>query len=357
MIIGVASADYLRADRSPDGVEKWGGAGWARLGQYIPYFREAGHEVYVGTLWQRDGKLAVEQADGSMEFPDVILLQRIMHDKVDQSIKFGQEHGQVVINDLDDWYWGLDPSNEAFKASHPKYNQIENTLFYAKNMQASDLITTSTPYLAQRLKEKFKRDPIILPNCIDVGRFSPVDQDVDVPTVGWAGSTSHRSGDIETVRGVFERFLRDGQIKMYHGGDAVTSPSFASVIGLDDELVERSPRRTTEEYPQLLTMQIGMVPLRDTPFNMAKSAIKGLEYAASGIPFIAAALPSYREIHDLWGGGFMLAKRPMDWVKATKKLLDKSLRIELQQSLLESAKQHDIQHGAKAWLDLLEGLA
>ena len=96
MIIGVASADYLRADRSSDGVEKWGGAGWARLGQYIPYFREAGHEVYVGTLWQREGKLAVEQADGSVEFPDVILLQRIMHDKVDQSIKFGQEHGQIV---------------------------------------------------------------------------------------------------------------------------------------------------------------------------------------------------------------------------------------------------------------------
>ena len=356
MIIGVASADYLRADRSPDGVEKWGGAGWARLGQYIPYLREAGHEVYVGTLWQRDARLAVEQADGSMEFPDVVILQRIMHDKVDQSIRFGQEQGQVVINDLDDWYWGLDPNNEAFKASHPKYNELENTNFYAKNMRASDYITTSTPYLAQRIKEKFKKEPLILPNCIDVGRFTPVDQDVDIPTVGWAGSTSHRSGDIETLRGIFERFLREGQIKMLHAGDAITSPTFASMIGLPDEMVERTPRRNTEEYPQMLTMQIGIVPLRDTPFNKAKSAIKGLEYAASGIPFIAAALPSYTDLHSQWGGGFYVAKRPIDWVKATKKLLDKSLRIELQHSLLESAKQHDIQHGAKAWLDLLEGL-
>jgi len=93
VIIGVASADYLRADRSPDGLEKWGGAGWARLGQYIPYFREAGHDVVVGTLWQRDGMLAVEQADGRMEFPDVLILQRIMHNNVDQSIKYGQEQG------------------------------------------------------------------------------------------------------------------------------------------------------------------------------------------------------------------------------------------------------------------------
>ena len=356
MIIGVASADYLRADRSPDGVEKWGGAGWARLGQYIPYFREAGHEVYVGTLWQRDGKLAVEQADGSMEFPDVIILQRIMHDKVDQSIKFGQEHGQIVINDLDDWYWGLDPSNDAFKASHPKYNAVENTNFYARNMGASDILTTSTPYLAQRMKEKFKKDPIILPNCIDVGRFTPVEQDVDVPVVGWAGSTSHRSGDLETVRGIFDRFLRAGEITMLHAGDHEATKSFASAVGLDEDFVVKTPRRTAEEYPQMLTMNIGIVPLRDTPFNMAKSAIKGLEYAASGIPFIAAALPSYREIHDLWGGNFVLAKRPMDWVKGTKRLLDKAYRIELQQSLLESAKQHDIRHGAKAWLELLEGL-
>ena len=356
MIVGFASADYLRADRSPDGIEKWGGAGWARVGQYIPYFREAGHEVVVGTLWQREGALAVEEADGRIEYPDVVILQRIMHDNVDQSIRFGQESGQIVINDLDDWYWGLDPNNEAFKASHPKHNPVENTHFYAKNMRASDYITTSTPYLAQRIKEKFGKDPILLPNCIDVERFIPVDHDVDTPTVGWAGSTSHRSGDIETLRGIFERFLREGQIKMLHAGDAITSPSFASMIGLPDEMVERTPRRTTEEYPEMLTMQIGIVPLRDTPFNMAKSAIKGLEYAASGIPFIAAALPSYSDLRSQWGDGFYIAKRPIDWVKATKKLLDRSHREELQQFLLAAVQKHDIRYGAKALLDFVESV-
>jgi len=356
VIVGFASADYLRADRSPDGVEKWGGAGWARVGQYIPYFREAGHEVVVGTLWQREGALAVEEADGRIDYPDVVILQRIMHDKVDQSIKFGQESGQIVINDLDDWYWGLDPNNEAFKASHPKHNPVENTNFYAKNMRASDYITTSTPYLAQRIKEKFGKDPVLLPNCIDVERFIPVDHDVDTPVVGWAGSTSHRSGDIETVRGIFERFLREGQIKMLHAGDAITSPTFASMIGLPDEMVERTPRRTTEEYPQMLTMQIGIVPLRDTPFNMAKSAIKGLEYAASGIPFIAAALPSYTDLRSEWGDGFYIAKRPIDWVKATNRLLDRSHREELQQFLLAAVQKHDIRYGAKALLDFVESV-
>ena len=67
MLIGIASADYMRADRTPDGVERWGGAGHARLGQYIPYIEAAGHVPIVGTLWQRDGALCVERADGSVE--------------------------------------------------------------------------------------------------------------------------------------------------------------------------------------------------------------------------------------------------------------------------------------------------
>ena len=52
MIIGVASADYLRPTRSANGKEQWGGAGWARVGQWVPYWRAAGHEVVVGTLWK-----------------------------------------------------------------------------------------------------------------------------------------------------------------------------------------------------------------------------------------------------------------------------------------------------------------
>ena len=32
---------------------------------------------------------------------------------------------------------------------------------------------------------------------------------------------------------------------------------------------------------------VGMVPLALTPFNQAKSYIKGLEFAARGVPFVA----------------------------------------------------------------------
>ena len=356
MKIGVASADYLLPKKSPTGTEQWGGAGWARIGQYIPYLRAAGHEVTVGTLWKVRDHLEVEDGYTGERFsPDILLIQRIMHDGVHESTRLAQAAGQIVIHDIDDWYWGLDPRNGAWKASHPKHNKEENTLFYARNVASCDFVISSTPFIAQKVKEKFGVKTEVLRNTVDVSRFSAVDQP-DTPTIGWVGSTSHRSGDLEILSGIFPQFLRNGSIKLLHAGHGEGAPKFADALRLSEELVETTPRRTSEEYPQMLTMNVGLVPLTDIPFNHAKSDIKGLEYAAAGIPFIASPLPSYQRLYEDWGTGFILAKRPRDWIKAITKMLDKGIRDEYQQSLLELVRQRDIAVGAKALIDLLESM-
>jgi hypothetical protein len=76
-----------------------------------------------------------------------------------------------------------------------------------------------------------------------------------------------------------------------------------------------------------MVMDIGIVPLRDTPFNRAKSAIKGLEYAAAGVPFIAQNLDSYASLRNDLGVG-RIAKRPTDWIRHIKELLDVDIRRE-----------------------------
>ena len=47
MRIGIVSADRINPAISPDGKEHWGGAGWVRLAQYLPYF---GDNIIVVTL-------------------------------------------------------------------------------------------------------------------------------------------------------------------------------------------------------------------------------------------------------------------------------------------------------------------
>lgn len=359
MKIGIVSGDYLRSDRSPNGQEQWGGAGWARLGQYVEHLRHAGHSVVVGHLWLRGNYLTVQDSEDVVHYPDVLLMQRLMHDGLDKSVRIGRASGQVVINDIDDWYWGLDPSNAAYKASHPKYNKIENTTFYKKVVSASDYVTVSTPYLAERVRTFCRGSVVVMQNYVDVGRFTPREHvRTATPEVGWAGSTDHRSGDLELLRGVLAPLVDSLGIGLVHGGHLPSSPSFASKVGVHNHHVRCIERVNHAEYPKLLDFDIGIVPLRDIPFNHAKSDIKGLEYAASGIPFIASELSSYSALHKCWGeeSGMFVAKRPKDWSRWVKYLCDYSRRAEYSASLRRHAMSRDISLGTTALLEFLESV-
>ena len=66
-------------------------------------------------------------------------------------------------------------------------------------------------------------------------------------------------------------------------------------------------------------LSVGLVPLIDSPFNRAKSWLKGIEYAALGVPFVASPLPEYRKLADLGAG--VLADSPQEWYEAIDMLL------------------------------------
>lgn len=347
MIIGIASGDYMPPHKHPNNIELWGGAGWARLGQYITGLRDLGHTVHSGVLWKAGETVAVETKEGDFISPDVIFLQRLMHAGLDQTIKSAKESGQIIINDIDDWYWGLDARNQAYLASHPKHNPKENTRWYWDNVMASSVVTVSTPYIRDKVRERgYKGEIVLLPNTIDVGRFNPVIQR-ELPTFGWAGSTGHRSGDLELLGGIFSKYLNAGAINLHHSGDGPDSPKFAAILRLDPSKVSTSPRSTTADYPSLLTMDVGLVPLRECAFNQAKSDIKGLEYAASGIPFIASHSASYDQLYKDWDGeGFFLAsKKPKDWFRAIDTLIPLDIRKDYQKILLERVQTRDIRFG------------
>ena len=73
-------------------------------------------------------------------------------------------------------------------------------------------------------------------------------------------------------------------------------------------------------------MDIGLVPLNNIPFNHAKSTIKGLEYTAAGIPFIASYSPEY-ELLEQQGVG-RVARTPEEWIHHLSELQDPKIRKE-----------------------------
>jgi len=368
MIIGIASADYIRADLSVTGEEAWGGSGMARIGQYVPYLRAAGHTVVCGVLNSAPqggllpNALAVEYGPDKALIPDLVYIQRLMVEGVAEAIVDGRKHGQIVINDVDDWYWGLSPENMAFSVTHPKNSPKENVTHYKKSIGKSSYITVSTPFLRDKISAFSGVPTTLLTNHVVTKRFNKVQMtDTTTPEVGWVGSTRHRSGDLETLRGILVPMAARGDIRLAHSGHVPDTPSFREKIGIPDNIPIRLKEATmVQDYPSLLDFEVGIVPLRDIPFNEAKSDIKGLEYAASGIPFVASDLTSYRLLNKSWSDlgnpGHFIAKNPSQWISALNKLRDPVLRKEFQEALLINVRTRDIAIGAKKLIRYLEGL-
>lgn len=354
MKIGFVSGDWVHPERSLSGEEEWGGSGWVRFAQYMQYLP---FEFVTGTLvWYYD-HFAVRTVSERYEYVDIIFMHRLMHNGLAENILRGRAAGQIIINDIDDWYWGLDPKNHAFKATDPKHNKQENRYNYRQILHNSDLVIASTPYLADRLLEcRLSAALTVVKNTVDLSRFTPKKHvDDGLPTLGWVGSTAHRSGDLETLRGVVAPLVHEGRVQLQHSGhvDQEGYDAFAEAIGIDDSLVKKLPMVPHQEYANILTMDIGMVPLRHTPFNQAKSDIKGLEYAAAGIPFVAQKIDSYVDLKNTLGVG-RIAKNGADWRKHITALCDANLRQEESERNREAIQPRDISHGAEVMRQILQ---
>jgi hypothetical protein len=268
--IGIASTDWSRSVYDENGHPVWGGAGWVRMGQFVAGSR---HEVVVGTLGVHERSSLFNVIDWEKRVHldcDVIVMQRNMFDDVARRMPIARAAGQILVNDIDDWFWGLSTQNDAWKTTHPKANPGENITHYKAILGKSSVVTVSTEYLAERLRQ-WVRCPIeVIPNVIDVDRFTPHKHHDGVPTVGWVGSTGHRSGDLGLLRGLLRGPAEAGEIKLHHSGHLSTHRTFAAEIGVPLELVTTSPMAAPVDYPSLLSFDIGLAPLTQVPFNEAK---------------------------------------------------------------------------------------
>jgi hypothetical protein len=104
----------------------------------------------------------------------------------------------------------------------------------------------------------------------------------------------------------------------------------------------------------MLTFDIGLVPLTDITFNHAKSFLKGIEYAAGNIPFVASALPEYQILAK--SGVGRVAGSADDWVKHLTELLDyRTRKIEAAVQRQTVLRDHSIRARASEWSEVFNG--
>ena len=367
MRIGFVTSD---ADRV-DGELLFAGTGWYRAVLPARELKAHGHEVVVANsiVQHPDGSLQPVDVHGDRYTCDVVVLQRWMKYGAPDAIGKAVAVGQVVVNDVDDWFLGIPTSNQAFLVTHPRFDKktnvlvtradarkaktgisTENRQHFLKGLAQGSAITVSTQHLLDKMSEHYPRLPVfLLRNPLDLERFGDPEDVSDGPNIGWTGGIPWRGSDLTLLKGVLGPFCEKHDLRFVHGGNHPQAPEHQTAafqLGLDPGRVERRDIVPIYEYRQLLRdFDIGVVPLDLTSFAHAKSALKGMEFSAAGIPFIASPTMEYEHFCDGWG---LLARKPKQWTSHLERLMEPEERVRLGKMGRERVERESI---TKRWAE------
>lgn len=265
---------------------------------------------------------------------DVIVIQRL-NPYITQVLKRAKKLGIKVIYETDDDFLDLSSDN-------PSYNYIMgNKDNIQKVIENADVITTSTPELADRLKKAGRKNVEIIKNyhTNNIVSFKPFKQRETIK-IGYFGTFTH-SDDLEMIHNVILRvkdILSDRDIEF-------------EIVGISNNESEWYLTKQLPYYPMSASTftkwlhrevdwDIGIAPLTNTNFNKCKSELKYIEYTALGIPTVASNLNSYSEAITDGVDGF-LANTEDEWVN---KLLQLIQNPELRKNIVKNARENILEN-------------
>lgn len=277
--------------------------------------------------------LKVEPHVGPYAFDDrwdVVVAQRTMGEGATAFFQHQLMEATLRVFELDDDLWNIHPSNE------PAYSKIgapEPQARLRANALAADLITTTCPFLADRIiEEVISLSPSHVPPVAVLGNHVPgavlqypvayteADGSPSAPVrVGWALSSSH----VVDMPEVFDalRLLKRkwGQGMRFETVGQDRIPQWAQ---RNIDVTERGWYQLAEGgYFPALDFDIGLAPLAPLLFNRSKSDLKLVEYASRGIPWVASDVGPYSAWRDQHGVSGFLVRNTLEWKRRVSQLI------------------------------------
>lgn len=231
---------------------------------------------------------AIKDAIPADEGVDVVVVQRPTHLGILESIPYLQARGIAVVVEMDDDLSTIDRDNAAWHSLHPSVSPYENYVNALKAARLADWVTVSTPRLAE-VYGAHGRVSVVRNYVSDAWL------DIDVPMglprhVGWTGNIATHPHDLNVAGSA----VADAAAEARARGYLIGGPEGMGPLGFTEETCTTADWVPVEDYPrEIAKLDVGIVPLANTRFNESKSWLKGLEYAAMGVPFVATPTPEY----------------------------------------------------------------
>lgn len=355
--VGFASTDWSRVD---DGIAP-NGCTWYRCMLPARQLVKAKIASDVGFLNVRpNGMFAIQRPGDNRSRPyRVIVLKVIMNRFALDGMEMAQSKGQKIVVDVDDLFDEIHETNMAHQSTDKNKDRDNNREIYKQILAKADAIICSTPFIHDYYKVLFPDKPLfMIRNSIDSDRWTRLNAVQRQPIIGWLGATPWRSLDLEQLKDFFAEYIESRDLTFHHAGHLIWAPPAFVKLGIaNKKRVTASGMVPLYELPNVYAnFDIGIVPLNDIPFNRAKSYIKGLEYAAAGIPFVASALPEYEYLAEQGVG--RVAHNKKEWIKSFDELMDFDMRQDesiINREIID--EEFTIEASAQQWVSTFRQIA
>ncbi|WP_200977043.1 glycosyltransferase family 4 protein [Echinicola sp. 20G] len=209
-----------------------------------------------------------------------------------------------------------------------------------KVMAKGNQVWAGNPYLATTAEESGAAEVTVLPTVIDLHRY-PVLPKKDSKTIkiGWVGSPTTLKY-LERLKPVFEVLMKQFDIRLciIAHGEGIGLKSIEENLVWSENI----------EVELIRDLDIGLMPLEDTPWEQGKCAYKLIQYMACCLPVIASPIGMNKEVVIHGHNGYW-ANDHQDWEHYLKKLIENpALRAQMGQEGRKIVEEkYTLQHNWK----------
>lgn len=292
---------------------------------------------------------------------DLIIVDRALRDDEWQKFAAFRHHspGARMIVDFDDAFDCVPWWNPAQKDYNPGQQPYDAGF---SHLRVAEMTTVSTAPLRDRFAP-YAHAIEHVPNLIDPTDWAGPhcapnpERGLDEPLrIYYGGATGHLA-DLDEARIGLEAIIKNPPIPL----------RLVCVGALPYWLYDLSkeyPGRVInlpwiyfEEYPEVIAwggFDLAIAPLKDDPFNVAKSNIKWLESGIQGIPLLCSDVGPYARIPD--GCAVKVSNTPFQWAEGLRNmLLDPALRARVAARAREAVLDcFTLDQGLKTWESVLD---
>ncbi|MFN3661818.1 glycosyltransferase family 4 protein [Yoonia sp.] len=182
-------------------------------------------------------------------------------------------------------------------------------------MAASAVVVAGNEYLADHARRAGANRVETVPTVVDLDAYDvdATQKSGDTARIGWIGTPQTWKELAHSIHGILDPLLAQKRAMFRAVGAGMQAETSGTL--------EILPWTEATEVALIQSMDIGVMPLPDTPWTKGKCGYKLIQYMACGLPVVASPVGVNRDIVEHGVNGF-LAETDEDWRTAIATLLN-----------------------------------